>query len=136
MRHERSPRLRAKPAWPRKLPSAIKLQKPRVCSANGSGTEPSGLCAKCTTGRAAPSGPRLLNVPRKHNLCPRVWTGSSGWGPLPSAHSTTRIYPSFGGAGPILAAARSEEHTSELQSHSDLVCRLLLEKKKEQVSNT
>src|SRR5947207_4318638 len=28
---------------------------------------------------------------------------------------------------------RSEEHTSELQSHSDLVCRLLLEKKKKQV---
>src|SRR5438034_3091927 len=28
------------------------------------------------------------------------------------------------------ALARSEEHTSELQSHSDLVCRLLLEKKK------
>src|SRR5947207_3753246 len=28
------------------------------------------------------------------------------------------------------AAERSEEHTSELQSHSDLVCRLLLEKKK------
>src|SRR5438132_8044299 len=27
--------------------------------------------------------------------------------------------------------ARSEEHTSELQSHSDLVCRLLLEKKKQ-----
>src|SRR5436190_18668687 len=27
-------------------------------------------------------------------------------------------------------ASRSEEHTSELQSHSDLVCRLLLEKKK------
>src|SRR5438034_5243422 len=29
-----------------------------------------------------------------------------------------------------LAIQRSEEHTSELQSHSDLVCRLLLEKKK------
>src|SRR5437588_8627201 len=28
------------------------------------------------------------------------------------------------------APPRSEEHTSELQSHSDLVCRLLLEKKK------
>src|SRR5438132_2595984 len=27
-------------------------------------------------------------------------------------------------------SSRSEEHTSELQSHSDLVCRLLLEKKK------
>src|SRR5438034_6917981 len=30
----------------------------------------------------------------------------------------------------VFATARSEEHTSELQSHSDLVCRLLLEKKK------
>src|SRR5215204_7094449 len=28
---------------------------------------------------------------------------------------------------------RSEEHTSELQSHSDLVCRLLLEKKKKAI---
>src|SRR5438132_5286230 len=30
----------------------------------------------------------------------------------------------------IVPGHRSEEHTSELQSHSDLVCRLLLEKKK------
>src|SRR2546427_6085438 len=30
-----------------------------------------------------------------------------------------------------LAALRSEEHTSELQSQSNLVCRLLLEKKKQ-----
>src|SRR5438132_2529137 len=30
---------------------------------------------------------------------------------------------------------RSEEHTSELQSHSDLVCRLLLEKKKKKKTN-
>src|SRR5260221_8756870 len=29
--------------------------------------------------------------------------------------------------------ARSEEHTSELQSHSDIVCRLLLEKKKQKL---
>src|SRR5215204_6684064 len=29
---------------------------------------------------------------------------------------------------------RSEEHTSELQSHSDLVCRLLLEKKKKNIN--
>src|SRR5438034_7497768 len=29
---------------------------------------------------------------------------------------------------------RSEEHTSELQSHSELVCRLLLEKKKIKIS--
>src|SRR5947207_4821196 len=31
---------------------------------------------------------------------------------------------------------RSEEHTSELQSHSDLVCRLLLEKKKTKKTDT
>src|SRR5438132_10756617 len=30
---------------------------------------------------------------------------------------------------------RSEEHTSELQSHSDLVCRLLLEKKKKNTTS-
>src|SRR5438034_7757156 len=36
--------------------------------------------------------------------------------------------PGFGKAA--AADGRSEEHTSELQSHSDLVCRLLLEKKK------
>src|SRR5437588_6251186 len=30
----------------------------------------------------------------------------------------------------VMLDLRSEEHTSELQSHSDLVCRLLLEKKK------
>src|SRR5438034_3973015 len=34
------------------------------------------------------------------------------------------------GVGHAATAGRSEEHTSELQSHSDLVCRLLLEKKK------
>src|SRR6266480_6225741 len=33
------------------------------------------------------------------------------------------------------AQARSEEHTSELQSHVNLVCRLLLEKKKKQNYN-
>src|SRR5438132_8148265 len=41
-----------------------------------------------------------------------------------------------GGAGAAggVHRARSEEHTSELQSHSDLVCRLLLEKKKTEIS--
>src|SRR2546428_5815300 len=34
------------------------------------------------------------------------------------------------------AFTRSEEHTSELQSRSDLVCRLLLEKKKKTYSTT
>src|SRR2546430_7740103 len=34
-----------------------------------------------------------------------------------------------------LSASRSEEHTSELQSQSNLVCRLLLEKKKKKIHN-
>src|SRR5688572_32099086 len=41
--------------------------------------------------------------------------GASGWGRLPANFDERR---------------RSEEHTSELQSQSNLVCRLLLEKKK------
>src|SRR5438132_13675071 len=40
-----------------------------------------------------------------------------------SAYLRRRLQPAW-------RAFRSEEHTSELQSHSDLVCRLLLEKKK------
>src|SRR5260221_7713 len=35
--------------------------------------------------------------------------------------------------GWMVRGSRSEEHTSELQSHSDLVCRLLLEKKKKNI---
>src|SRR5437588_1542917 len=50
-------------------------------------------------------------------------------------------HPARGGADRrAVDARRSEEHTSELQSHSDLVCRLLLEKKKTKnttsISNT
>src|SRR2546427_7528602 len=38
--------------------------------------------------------------------------------------------PTRGGTRPSHPSPRSEEHTSELQSQSNLVCRLLLEKKK------
>src|SRR5438034_7964232 len=44
------------------------------------------------------------------------------------------VHREHGGEGE--ARARSEEHTSELQSHSDLVCRLLLEKKKKKTNPT
>src|SRR5438034_5576329 len=43
-----------------------------------------------------------------------------------------RVGNILGGADGGGRSARSEEHTSELQSHSDLVCRLLLEKKKKE----
>src|SRR5207237_10435694 len=47
-------------------------------------------------------------------------------GPRPAAGSRARSRPGRATA----RAPRSEEHTSELQSHLNLVCRLLLEKKK------
>src|SRR5690349_23185686 len=50
--------------------------------------------------------------------------------PGPGAGTDSRTTPwTPGRCGP--ASTRSEEHTSELQSRRDLVCRLLLEKKKE-----
>src|SRR5437773_8522031 len=45
--------------------------------------------------------------------------------PIPGMASPPPVEPF-----PLAQAKRSEEHTSELQSHHDLVCRLLLEKKK------
>src|SRR2546421_7437434 len=43
--------------------------------------------------------------------------------------------PSARNRAAMRSIPRSEEHTSELQSRSDLVCRLLLEKKKKKTKN-
>src|SRR5260221_5831815 len=47
------------------------------------------------------------------------------------AHPGSQAYSRQTPEGVLSGNPRSEEHTSELQSHSDLVCRLLLEKKKD-----
>src|SRR2546430_5422399 len=47
-----------------------------------------------------------------------------------------RIEPDLAGVRALFLGPRSEEHTSELQSQSNLVCRLLLEKKKKIVSSS
>src|SRR5207247_9303214 len=49
--------------------------------------------------------------------------------PASAAAAAPACTPSAGTAARRAALARSEEHTSELQSRVDLVCRLLLEKK-------
>src|SRR2546430_6417686 len=58
----------------------------------------------------------------------QYWTSPKYFHGRPSA----TINPTTGKPGPYAAdnSTRSEEHTSELQSQSNLVCRLLLEKKK------
>src|SRR2546421_4386066 len=70
---------------------------------------------------------------RSHWACAALSATSGRWrqGRRPDhgpASSTAKDAPVL---GPVQAlGGRSEEHTSELQSRSDLVCRLLLEKKK------
>src|SRR3989475_9571570 len=55
-------------------------------------------------------------------------------GPDPAAASPASA-GMLADAGDAAAGSRSEEHTSELQSQSNLVCRLLLEKKKTKIDN-
>src|SRR5688572_31539935 len=59
---------------------------------------------------ASPSGGNFVDTTKANKNCTGTHTNSSG------------IY--------VMDYTRSEEHTSELQSQSNLVCRLLLEKKK------
>src|SRR5438034_1491487 len=65
----------------------------------------------------APKSPTLVSPYCESRMLPGLM---SRWiTPCWNAYSSARMH-----------LKRSEEHTSELQSHSDLVCRLLLEKKK------
>src|SRR2546427_9240344 len=64
--------------------------------------------------QAAPPGSEAPGSPRRRE---RRSTGSAARGPWSAPGCSSR--------------PRSEEHTSELQSQSNLVCRLLLEKKKQ-----
>src|SRR2546430_3866493 len=57
-------------------------------------------------------------------------TRTALWDDAPRAVPLVGIPERDAGHARVLAVVRSEEHTSELQSQSNLVCRLLLEKKK------
>src|SRR5262249_60071470 len=56
--------------------------------------------------------------------------GRARAGQVPGRLRRDPLAPAHGRLADSAAAARSEEHTSELQSLTNLVCRLLLEKKK------
>src|SRR5260370_2270672 len=72
---------------------------------------------------------RSLTTPVVVSSVPPITSGSWSWRDLCS--TDTRSAPSS-----IVNDGRSEEHTSELQSHLNLVCRLLLEKKKNAITSS
>src|SRR5438034_6545036 len=71
----------------------------------------------------------MFRRPPRSTLFPYTTLFRSG---LHSAPKDPSTYKDRGSSPWRFEAERSEEHTSELQSHSDLVCRLLLEKKKKE----
>src|SRR5207237_7761732 len=71
-----------------------------------------------------PSSTRMANS-RRESLCRSRRLVCKSPTSIRANQSRTVTRPS-----PLSCRSRSEEHTSELQSHLNLVCRLLLEKKK------
>src|SRR5438105_8832127 len=69
----------------------------------------------------------MIRRPPRSTLFPYTTLFRSFSTRLPSTCCNASLSPSTSGV-----CGRSEEHTSELQSRVDLVCRLLLEKKKKQ----
>src|SRR5207237_8316480 len=90
----------------------------RVCR-SGAGARGSGLGTRDYAGCAVPLAQGERHAAEYPGTAGRI---------LPA----TRLCGRRAGGGP----ARSEEHTSELQSHLNLVCRLLLEKKKTDIRVT
>src|SRR5437773_5499064 len=66
-----------------------------------------------------------------HKAHAQVWHGES---PTGDALRLRARFAKFCADFESELVQRSEEHTSELQSHHDLVCRLLLEKKKKKIT--
>src|SRR5260370_23642194 len=89
------------------------------------GYDPNNLTINTDT----PAG--IGNVACAAVLAFRHGDGSNQLGDLhPGPYSDWTGYVSVNPASTVPVNPRSEEHTSELQSHLNLVCRLLLEKKK------
>src|SRR2546430_10971676 len=92
-------------------------------------------CAK-SQGQLDVSGVLLgLNADDAHAAGQKVFQIHEHFRPVEAAHRNNAIDESravmyVGNAFLLEIPLRSEEHTSELQSQSNLVCRLLLEKKK------
>src|SRR3989442_3263821 len=99
-------------------------------SMSSSACSPPSVRGSSTTG-----APRMATAPRTPPVSGKPWTlaGRAGdrakehsVGPPRGARTPEPVHPARGPG-----QDRSEEHTSELQSRPHLVCRLLLEKKKD-----
>src|SRR5690625_6960425 len=85
---------------------------------------PPGKSMRSTPAESSPSVPRTLaGLP----LCSSTHWRISSWSVVVVVSDAIAYL--LTGAGVVPTDARSEEHTSELQSRGHLVCRLLLEKK-------
>src|SRR2546430_12771891 len=79
----------------------------------------------------------MIRRPPRSTLFPYTTLFRSAGGRHPGTASRTHpVRRSRYSLSPVASRARSEEHTSELQSQSNLVCRLLLEKKKNKDRST
>src|SRR5690606_41507298 len=103
-------------------------------------------CAPCSAPRRPPRSTLFpyttLFRSRRRPGCRRALRARRGARPVGAGRSRRCEGAARGAPGPVLTARRaydeerSEEHTSELQSRENLVCRLLLEKKKEKPHTT
>src|SRR2546428_1888151 len=101
-------------------------------------------CFRLHNGRYAPRGENsrffffflMIRRPPRSTLFPYTTLFRSQAAALWFENNVLQRYDTpYRNSYALLVAIRSEEHTSELQSRSDLVCRLLLEKKKKQTVN-
>src|SRR5260370_23431877 len=72
----------------------------------------------------------MIRRPPRSTLFPYTTLFRSCWKASPWKNSSNRMLQVLSPVRFMARCRRSEEHTSELQSHLNLVCRLLLEKKK------
>src|SRR5260370_26910199 len=80
----------------------------------------------------------MIRRPPRSTLFPytTLFRSARQWEPLLAELRAQLPLLTLGPYAPDARTGRSEEHTSELQSHLNLVCRLLLEKKKIQTAGS
>src|SRR5260370_28265886 len=138
------------PAAPTTVPAMIMAALSRTKPSNPTARPVRALYSEITTGMSAPPMGRVIPTPRIKAAAKNAETTAvlslipeTTRVPRPTAMSRIAQFKNFWplkrtdfvikpcSLAKAIKLPRSEEHTSELQSHLNLVCRLLLEKKKD-----